>query len=141
VPTSQPLDGGTARGALLAGGLLWLNPGHQSELIFTDRAPGVGLGLLLASFVVTFRSAAMGSAIVAQGRKQEDGGGSGGRDSRLAAQSVPRRTRPMWCVQRTPTPIWMRWMRPRAYNEKEMPTQSPSQRMRTFTLHCESAAR
>jgi hypothetical protein len=95
VPTSQSLDGGAARGALLVGGLLWLNPGHQSELIFADRAPGVGLGLLLASFVITFRSAAIGSAIVAQGRKPEDGGDGGGRNSRSAAQSVPRRTRPM----------------------------------------------
>lgn len=86
---------GAFAATLLVGGLLWLNPGHLRELIFADRAPGVGLGLLLASFIVTFGSAAMGSAIMAQGRKERDGGGSGGRRSRLAAQRVPRQQRPV----------------------------------------------
>jgi hypothetical protein len=83
---------GACAAALLVGGLLWLNPGHLRELIFADRAPGIALVLLLASFVITFGSAAMGSAIMAQGRKEEDGGSGGGRKSRLAAQ---RLTRPM----------------------------------------------
>ena len=54
---------GACAAALLVGGLLWLNPGHLRELIFADRAPGVALFLLLASFLITFGSAAMGSAI------------------------------------------------------------------------------
>ena len=80
---------------LLVGGLLWLNPGHLRELIFADRAPSIGLALLLASFVITFGSAAMGSAIMAQGRKQEDDNSGGGRRLRLAAEKVSRRTQPM----------------------------------------------
>ncbi|MDN5000954.1 hypothetical protein ACFQZO_08675 [Bradyrhizobium sp. GCM10027634] len=86
---------GACAATLLVGGLLWLNPGHLRDLIFADRAPGIGLALLLASFVITFGSAAMGSAIMAQGRKQDDSKGSGGGTSRLAAQKLPRRAPPM----------------------------------------------
>ncbi|SFP94348.1 hypothetical protein SAMN05216330_112122 [Bradyrhizobium sp. Ghvi] len=86
---------GACAATLLVGGLLWLNPGHLRELIFADRAPSIGLALLLASFVITFGSAAMGSAIMAQGRKQEDGNSGGGRRLRLAAEKVSRRTQPM----------------------------------------------
>ncbi|MGX1319689.1 hypothetical protein AB7M17_003142 [Bradyrhizobium sp. USDA 377] len=80
---------GACAAVLLVGGLLWLNPGHLRELIFADRAPGIALVLLLASFLITFGSAAMGSAIMAQGRKAEDGGRGGG--SRLAVQEVAQR--------------------------------------------------
>ena len=83
---------GACAAALLVGGLLWLNPGHLRELIFADASPGVALGLLLASFLITFGSAEMGSAIMAQGRK-EDSGKGGGHGSRLAVQEVTRRTR------------------------------------------------
>ena len=86
---------GACAATLLVGGLLWLNPGHLRELIFADRSPGIGLALLLASFVITFGSAAMGSAIMAQGRKPETGGNGGGHGSHLAAQRVPHRTQPM----------------------------------------------
>ncbi|MGX4806896.1 hypothetical protein [Bradyrhizobium guangdongense] len=86
---------GACAATLLVGGLLWLNPGHLRELIFADRAPGIGLALLLASFVITFGSAAMGSAIMAQGRKEEDDRGGGGSASQMAVQEVPRRARPM----------------------------------------------
>ncbi|MDA9533135.1 MULTISPECIES: hypothetical protein [unclassified Bradyrhizobium] len=82
---------GACAAALLVGGLLWLNPGHLRELIFADRAPGVALLLLLASFLITFGSAAMGSAIMAQGRK-EDADKSGGHGSRLAVQVLTQRT-------------------------------------------------
>ncbi|MDX3972340.1 MAG: hypothetical protein QHD01_37845 [Bradyrhizobium sp.] len=82
---------GACAAALLVGGLLWLNPGHLRELIFADRAPGVALLLLLASFLITFGSAAMGSAIMAQGRK-EDADKSGGHGSRLAVQELMQRT-------------------------------------------------
>lgn len=83
---------GACAAVLLVGGLLWLNPGHLRELIFADRAPGIALLVLLVSFLVTFGSAAMGSAIMAQGRKEDDGKG-GGHTSRLAPQKLARRSR------------------------------------------------
>jgi len=81
---------GACAATLLVGGLLLLNPGHLRELIFADRAPGVAIFLLLGSFLITFGSAAMGSAIMAQGRKENDDSGGGGR-ARLAAQKLARR--------------------------------------------------
>lgn len=83
---------GACAATILVGGLLWLNPGHLRELIFADTSPGIALALLLASFLVTFGSVAMGSAIMAQGRK-EDSGRGGGHGSRLAVQEMARRTR------------------------------------------------
>lgn len=67
--------------ALLVGGLLLLNPGGIRHLIFTDRSPWVAIGLLLFGFVVTFGSAAMGSAIMAAGmpRDEDDKGGGPGK--------------------------------------------------------------
>ena len=82
---------GACAATILVGGLLWLNPGHLRELIFADASPGIALALLLASFLITFGSAAMGSAIMAQGLKEESGQ-SGGHGSRLAVQKVARRT-------------------------------------------------
>jgi hypothetical protein len=84
---------GACAATLLVGGLLWLNPSHLRELIFADRTPGVALLLLLASFLITFGSAAMGSAIMAQGRKEDEDARGGGRGSRLAVQELPQRTR------------------------------------------------
>ncbi|MET3335780.1 hypothetical protein ABIF61_004304 [Bradyrhizobium japonicum] len=78
---------GACAAALLVGGLLWLNPGHLRELIFADSSPGIALALLLASFLITFGSAAMGSAIMAQGLKEHSGKG-GGHGSRLAARGA-----------------------------------------------------
>ena len=63
---------GLALAVLLVGGLLWLDPGGLRHLIFTDRSPGVALGLLLFGFMVTFASAAMGSAIMALGRRETE---------------------------------------------------------------------
>ena len=63
---------GTALAVFLVGGLLWLNPGGLRHLIFTDRSPGVALGLLLFGFIVTFGSTAMGSAIMAMGQREAD---------------------------------------------------------------------
>ncbi|WP_342740858.1 hypothetical protein [Bradyrhizobium sp. B117] len=83
---------GACAAVLLVGGLLWLNPAHLRELIFADHAGGIALGLLLASFLITFGSTAMGSAIMAQGRKDDDGG-RGGQGSRLAAQELAKRAR------------------------------------------------
>jgi hypothetical protein len=62
------LGAGTLLAALLAGGLLLLNPSGLRDLIFADSSPGTALGLLLFGFIVTFGSAAMGTAIMmAQG--------------------------------------------------------------------------
>ena len=84
---------GACAATILVGGLLWLNPGHLRELIFADSSPGIALALLLASFLITFGSAAMGSAIMAHGQKETSGKG-GGHRSRLAVQEVapPPRT-------------------------------------------------
>jgi hypothetical protein len=84
---------GACAATLLVGGLLWLDPGHLRELIFADRAPGVALFLLLGACIITFGSAAMGSAIMAQGRKEDEGGGAG-HGSPLAAETHARRTGP-----------------------------------------------
>ena len=64
------LTAGIALAALLVGGLLWINPGGLRDLILTDEAPGVALGLLLFGFVVTLGSTMMGSAIMAMGRRE-----------------------------------------------------------------------
>lgn len=72
------LAAGIAVAALLVGGLLVLNPFGLRDLIFADRSPGVALGLLLFGFIVTFGSAAMGSAIMAIGERQADDEGPQG---------------------------------------------------------------
>jgi hypothetical protein len=56
---------------LLAAGLLWLDVGGLRHLILADRSPAVALGLLLFGFVITFGSAAMGTAIMALGRREQ----------------------------------------------------------------------
>ena len=63
---------GVALAALVVGGLLALNPGGLRHLIFADASPGTALGLLLFGFVVTFGSAAMGTAIMTMGRAADD---------------------------------------------------------------------
>ena len=78
---------GTTLAVFLVGGLLWLNPGGLRHLIFTDRSPGVALGLLLFGFIVTLGSTAMGSAIMAMGQREaDDDEPRGGR--RLVAQEM-----------------------------------------------------
>ena len=67
------LAAGVAIAGLLVGGLLALNPGGLRHLIFADASPGTALGLLLFGFVVTFGSAAMGTAVMAMGRVADDG--------------------------------------------------------------------
>jgi len=52
--------------------LLAINPGGLRHLIFADASPGTALGLLLFGFVVTFGSAAMGTAVMAMGRASDD---------------------------------------------------------------------
>ncbi|MFH1346190.1 MAG: hypothetical protein ABIL01_34060 [Pseudomonadota bacterium] len=64
------LAAGTAVAALFVGGLLALNPAGLRDLILADSSPGTALGLLLFGFVVTFGSTAMGTAIMAMGRRE-----------------------------------------------------------------------
>src|SRR5487761_2042457 len=82
---------GSALAVFLVGGLLWLDPGGLRHLIFTDRSPGIALGLLLFGFIVTLGSTAMGSAIMAMGRSEKgDDGPRGG--IRLVKQEMSRTT-------------------------------------------------
>jgi hypothetical protein len=66
------LAAGVTLATLVVGGLLVLDPGGLRRLIFADASPGTALGLLLFGFVVTFGSAAMGTAIMAMGRAADD---------------------------------------------------------------------
>jgi hypothetical protein len=84
------LAAGVLVAALLLGGLLWLNPLRLRELIFADDSPGTALGLLLFGFVITFGSAAMGTAIMAMGQDRS-GGGDGGRRQTTASGLLPAR--------------------------------------------------
>jgi hypothetical protein len=78
---------GVSVAVLLVGGLLLLNPGRLRDLILADATPGVALGLLLFGFIVTLGSSAMGTAIMAMGQQQTDGGPRRGRGE-LVAQTV-----------------------------------------------------
>ena len=60
---------GVSISVLLVAGLLWLDIGGLRHLILADRSPAVALGLMLFGFVVTLGSAAMGTAIMAIGRR------------------------------------------------------------------------
>jgi hypothetical protein len=84
------LAAGMAVAALLVGGLLALNPFGLRDLIFADNSPGTALGLLLFGFVVTFGSAAMGTAIMTMGRPPVDDETPRG-PPRLVAQASTRR--------------------------------------------------
>jgi hypothetical protein len=83
---------GACAAALLVGGLLWLDPGGLRELILADRSPGIAIVVLLGSFLVTFGSVAMGTAIMAIGRNErKDDGPRGGRRRLLHAFASRRR--------------------------------------------------
>jgi hypothetical protein len=60
---------GVAVATLMVGGLLLLNPFRLRDLIFADDSPGLALGLLLFGFIVTLGSTAIGSAIMAMGKR------------------------------------------------------------------------
>ncbi|WP_454624836.1 hypothetical protein [Bradyrhizobium cenepequi] len=80
------LAAGVSLAVLLVGGLLLLNPGRLRDLILADHTPGIALGLLLFGFIVTLGSSAMGTAIMAMGQQQPDGG-----PRRGCGQLVPQR--------------------------------------------------
>jgi hypothetical protein len=89
------LAAGITLAVLLVGGLLALNPAGLRELILADSSPGTALGLLLFGFVVTFGSAAMGTAIMASGTRENDvekPGPGGHRAGALAATTRPARS-------------------------------------------------
>jgi hypothetical protein len=94
---------GTATAVLMLGGLLALNPHGLRDLIFSDRSPGVALGLLLFGLVITFGSVVMGSAIMAIGCDGHGGGrrtsartndarNGGGREARAFSVRRPQRS-------------------------------------------------
>ncbi len=64
------LAGGVVVAFLAVGGLLLINPGGLRDLIFEDRSPTVALALLVFGFVISFASAAMGTAIMAIGKER-----------------------------------------------------------------------
>ena len=68
---------GISMAMLMVGGLLALNPLNLRHLIFADRDAAAALGLLLFGFLITFGSAAMGTAVMALGAPREPGGGGG----------------------------------------------------------------
>jgi hypothetical protein len=63
---------GASVAVLMLGGLLALNPANLRGLIFADRTPGAALALLLLGFLITFGSAAMGTAIMMLGARAPD---------------------------------------------------------------------
>ncbi len=65
---------GASVALLMVGGLVALNPFGLRDLVLADRSPATALALLLFGFVITFGSAAMGTAIMTLTR----GGGRGG---------------------------------------------------------------
>jgi hypothetical protein len=78
---------------LIVGGLLALDPGGLRHLILDDRSPGVALALLLMSFFITFGSAAMGTAIMALGQRDDDRPPRGGTPAQSEAALVKVRRR------------------------------------------------
>ena len=82
---------GTATAVLMLGGLLALNPHGLRDLIFSDRSPGVALGLLLFGLVITFGSVVMGGAIMAIG---SDGHGGGRRTRAQMMRGTAEAVRP-----------------------------------------------
>lgn len=67
------LAGGVAITFLMLGGLLALNPSNLRGLILADRDGFAALALLACGLLITFGSAAMGSAIMALTHQTEPG--------------------------------------------------------------------
>ena len=81
--------GGAALGRRIA---LALNPGGLRQLILADCSPGLAVALLLVSFVITFGSTAMGTAIMRLGQRERDDKPPRGQ-GRLAPQWLRRDSR------------------------------------------------
>ncbi len=82
---------GIGMAVLMVGGLLALNPLDLRHLIFADRDAAAALALLLFGFLITFGSAAMGTAVMALGAPRKPRGGNGGKPVKaMAFASKPR---------------------------------------------------
>jgi hypothetical protein len=83
---------GASVALLMVGGLVSLNPFGLRDLILADRSPATALGLLLFGFVITFGSAAMGSAIMTLTRRGSRGGDTPSGARRLAPARATKRS-------------------------------------------------
>jgi hypothetical protein len=66
------LVAGAGVAVLMLGGLLALNPANLRGLILADRTPAAALALLAFGLLITFGSAAMGSAIMMLGARERN---------------------------------------------------------------------
>jgi len=76
---------GVSVALLMLGGLLAINPLNLRHLIFADRDAAAALGLLLFGFLITFGSAAMGTAVMTLGTPRKRGDGDGGKPVKAVA--------------------------------------------------------
>ncbi len=83
---------GMSVAVLMVGGLVWLNPFGLRDLILADRSPATALSLLLFGFVITFGSAAMGTAIMTLVRSDGRGGNAPAPAAPLALTRATRRS-------------------------------------------------
>jgi hypothetical protein len=75
--------------ALAIGGLIGFDIFGLRRLILADQSPVLALVLLTGGFVVTFASTVLGTAIMALGRRQDDGGAPAAEPAhRLAAAAI-----------------------------------------------------
>jgi hypothetical protein len=81
------LAGGAAAAGLMLGGLMALNPYRLRDLILADRDPAAALALLGIGLLITFGSAAMGSAIMALGAREGRRGRGGGKPLRAEVRT------------------------------------------------------
>ncbi len=81
---------GASVALLMVGGLVWLNPFGLRDLVLADRSPATALALLLFGFVITFGSAAMGTAIMTL---TQNGGRGGHAQAAAAPLAVARATK------------------------------------------------
>jgi hypothetical protein len=85
---------GVSMAVLMLGGLLALNPLNLRHLIFADRDAVAAVGLLLFGFLITFGSAAMGTAVMALGTPRERPKGGGGKPVNSPVEAVALARKP-----------------------------------------------
>ncbi|MBS0249140.1 MAG: hypothetical protein JSR61_21205 [Proteobacteria bacterium] len=81
---------GVTAAVVMIGGLMWLNPAHLRDLILADRGGAAAFGLLLFGLIVTFGSVAMGTAIMALGRKPKPPAPGGGKPVAVLVRATAR---------------------------------------------------
>jgi hypothetical protein len=91
------LAAGMTAALVMFGGLLLLNPANLRGLILSDQSPEIALLLLLFGLVLTFGSAAMGTAIMTiRGRTRPPSGGQRAPNpDGLRTAAVPARKPPV----------------------------------------------